>query len=124
VFCHGEDERPAQIYAFRGDAVLTFDPRFFISVAAFLLPMRRCPLSSLLLGNSPWGWNSDDHRCCKNGAGCSLAGFGSAPITSAISVMEFTTFPLNPSPTRRKSLGEFQRRCGLSALLVARRMRK
>jgi len=27
-----------------------------------------------LLGKSPWGWKSDDHRCCKNGAGCSLVG--------------------------------------------------
>ncbi len=74
AFCHCEDERPSHIYAFRGDAVLTFDPRFFISVAAFLLPRRRYPLWSQLLGNSPWGWNSDDHRCCKNCAGCSLAG--------------------------------------------------
>jgi hypothetical protein len=55
-------------------AVLTFNPRPLISFAAFLLPRRRYPLSSQLLGKSPWGWKSDDHRCCKNGAGCSLVG--------------------------------------------------
>jgi hypothetical protein len=51
-------------------------------------------------------------------------GFGSAPIIAAISVMEFTTFPLNPSPTRRKSFGECRQCFRISVLLVARRARK